>query len=251
MRETIEATPTELEQYRYSTVTAGEKAVTAGEKAVSIVERKEGFEYCITNNHPYSKILKSKMDLMPTIFDLKVEVEKKVPETQYELKLMIQQSEDEKSNIFVYHFTFPTSFSLYEEMQNNFALQKSFDSNIDCYECRDQVDDFTKVIYLSYKKILIVSPRDFVYVRYQFKKDNEFWTIATSIPGEETYEGKVRGSIILTVTRAVEENGNLHLSVYSQIDMKMPIKASAAKARGVTEIKKYLDKCFNYLEKEK
>jgi hypothetical protein len=30
--------------------------------------------------------------------------------------------------------------------------------------------------------------------------------------------------------------------------MKMPVKASAAKARGTTEIKKYLDKCYNYVK---
>ena len=63
--------------------------------------------------------------------------------------------------------------------------------------------------------------------------------------------GKIRGDIILTATRAIEKDGKLHLSVYSQIDMKMPIKASAAKSRGVTEIKKYLDKCYSRLESEK
>lgn len=66
-------------------------------------------------------------------------------------------------------------------MQNNFELQKSFDPNIDVYECRDRIDDSTKIIYLSYKKVLIISPRDFVYVRYQFKRGNEYWIIATSI----------------------------------------------------------------------
>lgn len=110
------------------------------------------------------------------------------------------------------------------------------------------MDDNTKVIYLAYKKVLIVAPRDFTYVRYQFKKDNEYWAVATSIPDEETYMGKIRGDIILTATRAIEKDGELYLSVYSQIDMKMPIKASAAKSRGVTEIKKYLDKCYSYLE---
>lgn len=55
-------------------------------------------------------------------------------------------------------------------MQGNFELQKSFDPNIDQYICQGKPDDNTKLIYLSYKKILIVSPRDFVYVRYIFKK---------------------------------------------------------------------------------
>lgn len=88
-------------------------------------------------------------------------------------------------------------------MQNNFELQKAFDSNIDSYECRQKADEFTKVIYLAYKKILIVSPRDFVYVRYSFKKNNENWYIATSIPDAQTQEGKTRGTIIFTATRAI------------------------------------------------
>jgi len=41
----------------------------------------------------------------------------------------------------------------------------------------------------------------------------------------------------------------LFLTVYSQVDMKMPVKASAAKVRGITEIKKYLDKCYDYVQK--
>lgn len=88
-------------------------------------------------------------------------------------------------------------------MQNNFELQKKFDNNIDIYECRDRVDDNTKIIYLAYKKVLIVAPRDFIYVRYQFQKDNEFWAVATSLPGEETYAGKTRGNILMTATRAI------------------------------------------------
>lgn len=79
-----------------------------------------------------------------------------------------------------------------------------------------------------------MAPRDFIYVRYQFQKDDEYWAVATSIAGEEKYEGKIRGEILMTATRAIEKEGRLELSVYSQIDMKMPIKASAAKSRGVT-----------------
>lgn len=71
-------------------------------------------------------------------------------------------------------------------MQSSFELQKSFDTNIDQYTCKEKLDDQTKIIYLAYKKILIVSPRDFVYVRYVFKKDNENWSIATSIPDVKT-----------------------------------------------------------------
>jgi len=71
-------------------------------------------------------------------------------------------------------------------MQNNFELQKTFDANVDSYECKERVDECTKIVYLAYKKILIVSPRDFVFVRYSFKKNKENWCISVSIPDAST-----------------------------------------------------------------
>ena len=53
---------------------------------------------------------------------------------------------------------------------NDFALQKNFDPNIDQYEkIVESPENDTKIIYLAYKKVLIIAPRDFVYVRYTFK----------------------------------------------------------------------------------
>lgn len=86
-------------------------------------------------------------------------------------------------------------------------------------------------------------------MRYTFKKDNEYWAIATSIPNADVYPGKERGTIVLTATRAIEKDGKLYLTVYSHVDMRMPVKASAAKVRGITEIKKYLDKCYDHVQK--
>ena len=79
-------------------------------------------------------------------------------------------------------------------MLNNFEIQKSFDSNINEYFKKMQSpNNDTKVIYLSYNKVLIVAPRDFIYVRYVFKKGKENWSIATSIPNEPEQQGKIRG----------------------------------------------------------
>jgi len=36
-----------------------------------------------------------------------------------------------------------------------------------------------------------------------FKKGNENWSIATSIPNEPEQQGKIRGEIILTATKVV------------------------------------------------
>ena len=173
-------------------------------------------------------------------------------DTDYKLKIYIKQSEDDKRNIFVYTFRFPTTYDFYEEMQNNFKLQKSFDTNIEHYDCKEIIDENTKIIYLAYKKMLIVQPRDFVYVRYTFKEDeNTYWSIATSIPDEQLFQGTVRGSIVLTATRIVQEGDEINISVYSQVDMKMGIKQTVARTRGLTEIKKYLDRCYEHIQKER
>ena len=63
----------------------------------------------------------------------------------------------------------------------------------------------------------------------------------------EEKEGKVRGEMILTATRIVEVEGKIQVSVYSQIDMKIPIKLEIAKNRGFAEIRKYLDKVYNHI----
>jgi len=64
----------------------------------------------------------------------------------------------------------------------------------------------------------------------------------------EEVKGKVRGEMVLTATRIIELEGKIEVSVYSQIDMKMPIKMEIAKNRGFAEIRKYLDKVYAYIK---
>lgn len=66
-----------------------------------------------------------------------------------------------------------------------------------------------KLIYLSYKKVLMMSSRDFEYVRYSFHKDNEHWSVCVSDTSREEKQGKVRGEMILTATRIVEVEGKI------------------------------------------
>ena len=135
---------------------------------------------------------------------------------------------------------------------NNFELQKQFDQNIDDYMAQKQIDEKTKVIYLSYRRILIVSPRDFVYIRYNFSHGQEHWSVATSIPDSENESGKVRGEINLTVSKVVPTEDGIQITVYSQVDRKIAsLKPELAKNRGITEIKKYLDRTYQHIKSEK
>ena len=70
----------------------------------------------------------------------------------------------------MYTFQFPCTYSDYEKMHDDLELQKSFDTNIDVFECRKKIDEMSSVMYLAYKKIFIIAPRDFAYIEYKFKK---------------------------------------------------------------------------------
>jgi hypothetical protein len=54
--------------------------------------------------------------------------------------------------------------------------------------------------------------------------------------------------MILTVTRIVEVEGQIEISVYSNIDMKINLKMDLAKNRGFAEIRKYLDKVYSHVK---
>lgn len=78
------------------------------------------------------------------------------------------------------------------------------DPNIDEYKKElEIVGENTKVLYLAYKKVLIISSRDFYYVKYNFSKYNEYWSICTSDLSYEEKKNKVRGEMLLTATRIV------------------------------------------------
>jgi hypothetical protein len=53
--------------------------------------------------------------------------------------------------------------------------------------------------------------------------------------------------MVLTATRIIEVDGKIEVSIYSQIDMKIPIKMEIAKNRGFAEIRKYLDKVHAHI----
>lgn len=153
-------------------------------------------------DHPYYELFKDKLALLPTIFAVPDNACSAEPDTAYPLKLYCYQ--EGKVNVFKYFFTFSTDFASYESVSNDFELQKKFDSNID--EFRKQVETpggEAQLIYLSYKKVLIMSSRDFEYVRFTFRRGREWWVLCTSDASREEVKGKVRGEMILTATRVV------------------------------------------------
>ena len=117
-----------------------------------------------------------------------------------ETDLQIRHTQADKVNIFVYSFRLPCTYSFYNGMLNDYSLQKRMDNNIDEYRMLELITNNARVNYLSYKKVLIVSPRDFIYMKYSNSWENEYWDLSFSVP-HEVYPSKVRGEIILSACK--------------------------------------------------
>ena len=107
--------------------------------------------------------------------------------------------------------------------------------------------------YLSYKKVLIVSPREFVYLKYTgVVEGGEYWEVAFSVEreglGEEKGEKKVRGEIVLSASRVVEKEEGIEVQVYMEVDMRLAVSAKIVKNQAVNEIRKYVERCERYVK---
>jgi hypothetical protein len=97
---------------------------------------------------------------LPTIFDIEFGQEEVKPDTTYPLRMYSYQ--ENKLNTFKYFFKFPCDYETYESLSNNYEYQKMFDSNIDEFKkILETPEGDARLLYLSYKKILMVSSRDF------------------------------------------------------------------------------------------
>ena len=73
----------------------------------------------------------------------------------------------------------------YIKAATNAEVQKKLDPNLNEYEIKAEMPGNIQLIYLAYKKVLFISPRDFVYIRHHFEAEDEKWIITVSKPNEE------------------------------------------------------------------
>lgn len=57
------------------------------------------------------------------------------------------------------------------------------------------------MLFISFKRVLIIMPRYFIYVRYTLRANGEIWVIAVSDPDTEMIKEKTKGEIVLTLVR--------------------------------------------------
>lgn len=110
--------------------------------------------------HPYYGLFKDKLYKLATVFEIPENASRADPDTSYPLRLHCYQ--EGKCNVFVYFFKFQSDIDTYESISNDFDLQKKFDSNIEEFKKQyEVVGGDARLIYLSYKKVLMMSSRDF------------------------------------------------------------------------------------------
>ena len=101
---------------------------------------------------------------------------------------------------------------------------------------------------MAYRKVLFISGRDFFFIRQHFESTDGHWVLVSSLKDREEYHDRVRGEIKMSASRFVEKADGLHVSVYSNVDMKLKMKPSATRPKAIMEIKKMLEREYARLK---
>jgi hypothetical protein len=94
------------------------------------------------------------------------------------------------------------------------------------------VADRAKVNYVSYKRVLAVSPRDFVYLKYAVSEGREHLDLSFSVQ-KEVQVNIVRGQIVLTAWKVTEVEVGVEVEVYSEVDMRMTVNPKITRTQSI------------------
>lgn len=126
----------------------------------------------------------------------------KEPPAPFPLRIYGRENSTHIGATFLYFFRMPVRAEEYLTIMRDYSFQKKVDTNIDEFKPYKDINaQETEVLYISYKRVLIVMPRYFIYVRYAVRIDNQIWVIAVSDPDSPVIKDKTKGEIVLTVLR--------------------------------------------------
>lgn len=168
-------------------------------------------------------------------------------------------TEKNKVNIFRTEFYVPCHPEFFLSFMNNISEQTKMDLLLDKYYIAEGNTDKSNVIYLSYRKTIISSARDFVYLKHwgKIQKNNDIFYCDTSRSIDHLdyppFKNIIRGDIIYSghVVRLVkDENGReiSHCRMYSECDFKVNVPAFISKKFSKEEMKAYTERCINRIK---
>lgn len=90
-------------------------------------------------------------------------------------------AESKRLSQYRFEYVLPVSLEDYIELYSTGTLVEA-DGNLSHSEMLERINDTTEVRYEQYKKVLVVSPRDFLFIRHQeLTAQREYIVIATSM----------------------------------------------------------------------
>ncbi len=121
------------------------------------------------------------------------------------------------------------------------------DTNLIHYERVERLAEGIDVCYCRYKKVLVVTPREFCYLRQQHETDKQLLVVATSVEGNSSQDlpevkDLKRGHIVLSGTAVNQVESGVMVQMYMEIDLDLNINPQMIKQPAVREIRKYVEK---------
>lgn len=183
-------------------------------------------------------------------------------ENDYRLQIFMKtyvSLEKLRINIFRTQFTVPCEPKFFLDFMNNIPEQSKIDKQMDQFYCIKEIRSDLWLIYLSYKKLLISSPRELIYLKrmHNVDEDKNIWCdMSQSIEYEKmpVKKEKVRAEIILSGHYVQPDEFNRNKSIvrlYSEVDFKTNVPVFMAKSFSVNEMKKYTGECVRRIKEMK
>ncbi|CAD8115853.1 unnamed protein product [Paramecium sonneborni] len=156
-------------------------------------------------------------------------------ESSHFLKIQIAQTQMDDGNYIntiISQFIVPCYPQKFIDYMGNFNEQKKLDDRIDQFKCISKnVEDKEQIIYLSYKKVSILSARDFIYFKKTklIDEDQQVWCDASkSIQNDKICPIKntiIRGTIYISGYIIQPLKNILKFNSYSQRFASLKLKS--------------------------
>lgn len=180
----------------------------------------------------------------------------------YRLQIFMKtyvSKEKNRINIFRSQFIAPCSPEEFLKFMNDIPEQSKIDKHLDQFYIIKEILPNLNVIFLSYKKVLISSPRDLIYLKAikQINPIKNIWCDASQsieFEGFPVKNGIIRAEIILSGHMVCPMEENPHKSIvrlYSEVDFKTNVPIFLSKPFSINEMKTYTGECIKRIKEIK
>ena len=184
-------------------------------------------------------------------------------DTSSALKLQIhlisyKSQRNHRINKFRTEFIAPCTAEQYILTANNLELQKSLDTYCDNYNVLESLEPNSNLLYLSYRKTLVSSPRDFVYlklVRQIERNGKNYWCDAARSIETDVCPAKnkiIRGEIIKSghlIEDLSDHTGpKCRVKIYSECDFKIDLPLFVIRNFSSAEMRRFIEKTLRKIK---